>query len=144
LAVLPVLLAPVIFLADLSYWMNRSANDRDPEAALNLTIPNIDARLFGDYAVGQFQMRTRVTSGFYLGAFAALLAAGLVFTRPLARVAVLLLAISLAPLQAAPVAPGELAAALERARDGDTLVVGAGVHRGPFTVTHRVTLRGAP
>jgi nitrous oxidase accessory protein len=152
-AVLPVLLAPAIFLADLSYWMNRSANDRDPEAALNLTVTQIDAKLFGDYAVGQFQMRTRVTSGFYLAACAALLAAGLVFARPLSRVrpgatpvlaAALVLAFTLAPAHASPVAPGGLADALERARDGDTLVVGTGVHRGPFTVTRRVTLRGAP
>lgn len=156
LAALPVVLMPAVFLADLSYWAQRSANDRDPEAALNLTIPRIDTKIFGDYEVGQFKMRTRVTSGFYLGAFAAFLTFGLVFARPLRSVRAapgvvsaltalaLLGACGPASASGAAVAPGALAAAIANAREGETIVVGEGVHRGPFVLTRRVTLEGRP
>jgi nitrous oxidase accessory protein len=41
-------------------------------------------------------------------------------------------------------APGAAATALASAVDGDTVILAAGIHRGPLTVARRLTLRGAP
>src|SRR5205085_83597 len=47
LALLPVIALPAVFLADLDYWMKVGTNRRDPGAALNLTVKDIDTRLVG-------------------------------------------------------------------------------------------------
>jgi len=43
-----------------------------------------------------------------------------------------------------PARPGEAAAAIAAAATGDTVTLGAGVHRGPLTVLRRLVLRGRP
>src|SRR5690606_30738042 len=79
LAVLPVLVMPVILPIDLKLWMNQAVNQRDPDAALNLTVTRIDPKLFGDYEVGQFKVSTDLGAGFYIDLMAGLLSLGLVF-----------------------------------------------------------------
>src|SRR5437868_3590934 len=83
-AALPAILLPVFFLLDLDLTMARAANDRDPDAALNLILSHIDTKLFGEYVVAQFKVTARPGIGLYLAAIAALLTVGLVFAAPLA------------------------------------------------------------
>ena len=83
LAVMPVLVMPVALPIDLKLWMNRAVNQRDPEAALNLTVTKIDPKLFGAYEVGQFKVSTDLGAGFYVDVIAGLLSLGLIFATPL-------------------------------------------------------------
>src|SRR5262245_59253650 len=154
LAVLPALVFPLVFIVDLKLWMNKAVNDRSPEAALNLTVQRIDAKLFTDYAVGQFQVSPQLGAGMYLACLAGLLGLGLVFAVPLARrrrasaavagASVLLLAAC--PGHAAELVVGgpytTVAAAVSAARDGDTVVVPRGVYREHVVVDRSVRLVG--
>jgi nitrous oxidase accessory protein len=152
---LPALLLPVILLVDLHLWMERAVNDRDPNASLSLTVTSIDPRIFGEYEVGQFKVATELGGGFYLAAVSGLLGLGLAFATPLAfrrrgrhALATAAVVLALAP-RAAPAAevvarPGAIGAAVAAARDGDTVVVPAGVHRERVTVDRRVRLVGRP
>lgn len=79
----PAVLLPVIFCIDLDLTMARAANDRDPEAALNLIFNHIDTKLFGEYVVAQFKVTARPGVGLWLVAVAALLVVGLVLSAPL-------------------------------------------------------------
>jgi nitrous oxidase accessory protein len=156
LAVLPALAFPLIFIVDLQLWMNKAVNDRSPEAALTLTVQRIDARLFTDYAVGQFQVSPQLGAGMYLACVAALLGLGLVFAVPLSprrRATAALAGAALVLVAAAPGRAAELvvgapyatvAAAVAASRDGDTVVVPGGVHREHVVVDRGVRLVGRP
>lgn len=150
----PAVLLPVIFCIDLDITMARAANDRDPEAALNLIFSHIDTKLFGEYVVAQFKVTARPGVGLWLAAVAALLVVGLVLSQPLpfpfrrrkalvATAAALLLLPSVGRAAEFHAGPREsLAAVLEQARDGDTVRV-SGVHREHVTVRHGIRLIGA-
>ncbi|HLK09769.1 MAG TPA: nitrous oxide reductase family maturation protein NosD [Candidatus Binatia bacterium] len=153
LAVLPALLFPTIFLVDLKLWMNRAVNDRNPEAALSLTVQRIDPKLITDYEVGQFKVSPELGAGMYLMGVAALLGLGLVFAVPLPwppmRARTLAAGAVVGLLVAAPgaraaeiVAGGTIADALAGAHDGDTVVVPSGVHRERVVVDRSVRLLG--
>jgi nitrous oxidase accessory protein len=160
LAVAPVLVMPIVMPIDLDLWMRRAVNQRDPEAALSLTVTRIDPKLFGAYEVGQFKVATELGAGFYLDVMAAALALGLAFARPLPvparlRRRRLIAAFTAAGLSGAMLAtlPAEaeevhpeasLAAAVAAARDGDTVVVPAGVHRTRLVIDRRIRLVGQP
>lgn len=49
-----------------------------------------------------------------------------------------------AAVRGAPIPPGGLSSAIANAKEGDTLVVGPGAHRGPFVISKRLTLEGQP
>ena len=83
LAVLPTVALPVFFLLDLDWTMARAANDRDPDASLNLVLGHVDTRLFGQYVLAQFKVTARPGIGLFLVCIAALLGLGLVFAVPL-------------------------------------------------------------
>ncbi len=152
-AALPAILLPVFFLIDLDITMARAANDRDPDAALNLILRHIDTRLFGDYVVAQFKVTAKPGIGLYLAGIAALLVIGLVFAAPLAfarkrkevtTAAIAAVLLVPAALRAEVVQVGaqqSVAAAVERAREGDTLRI-EGVHREHVTVQKRLRLVG--
>ncbi len=53
------------------------------------------------------------------------------------------LSVSAAQLQMTPEA-GDLQAVIDRAADGDEILLSAGTYRGPLRIDHRVTLSGAP
>lgn len=161
LAVAPVLLMPIVMPIDLDLWMKRAVNERDPDAALSLTVTDIEPKLLGAYQVGQFKIATELGAGFYLDVTAAVLALGLAFATPLPvparlrrrRLVAALTAAGLAATLAAPQAeaaepgpgtPATLADALAAARDGDSVVVPPGVHRGPLTIDRRIRLVGSP
>ncbi len=157
LAVLPTVALPTLFLLDLDLTMARAANDRDPDAALNLVLGHVDTRLFGEYVLAQFKVTARPGIGLFLAAIAALLGLGLVFAVPLqlrrrklqatvagAVAAALCLVVS-GSAQAADLIVKEgqsLVTAIEGARAGDTLLI-AGVHRERVTVNKRLRLLGS-
>jgi nitrous oxidase accessory protein len=156
LAVLPALIFPLVFVVDLKLWMNKAVNDRSPEAALTLTVQRIDARLFTDYAVGQFQVSPQLGAGLYLACLAGLLGLGLIFAVPLrlrrrttaALASVGLVFLPAPPGQAADLVVGNeyatVAAAVAAARDGDSVVLPAGVYREHLVVERSVRLVGRP
>lgn len=155
LAVLPAVALPVLFLLDLDWTMARAANDRDPDASLNLVLGHVDTRLFGQYVLAQFKVTAHPGLGLFLACIGALLGLGLVFAVPLrlrsrklparvgaAVVAAFLLAGSGARAAEVVVKDGQsLAAAIDAARAGDTLLI-AGAHRERVTVKKRLRLRG--
>lgn len=161
-AAVPVLLMPAFFLWDLSYWTQKSVDERDPEAALNLTVTKIETRLFGTYEIGQFKVEARAGDGLRLASIAAVLAAGLAFSRPLrppglrrrsirglapaaTTAAALAATLSLGEARAAQrtLTPADsVQAAIDAAADGDELALSPGVYRQRFTVHRRVALRG--
>lgn len=159
-ALLPAVLMPGVFLADLGYWMERTVNDRDPAAALARTVPDVDPRLAGTYEVGQFKVEAILGGGFFDATLAAMLALGLVFTAPLPVPAGILrrrrritAAAAAAAACAGPTALGSeltvhengtIAAAIAQARDGDVVKVPAGVWHEHVTLDKAVSLQGAP
>ncbi len=164
LGVMPVLVMPVILPIDLKFWMDRAMNQRDPAAALSLTVTDIEPKLVGEYELGQFKVDTELGAGFYIDLMAGLLSIGLIFAAPLpvparlrrwrvvaALTAAGLLAACGRPAHAATLGVGtgegeaaSIAAALARARDGDTVVVPPGVHREHLTLDKAVRLEGRP
>ncbi|HZP43869.1 MAG TPA: nitrous oxide reductase family maturation protein NosD, partial [Candidatus Binatia bacterium] len=158
LLALPALLMPLILLVDLQLWMDAAVNERDPNAALNLTVSRIDPKLFGAYEVGQFKVATELGGGFYLAGVAGLLGLGLAFATPLARRRRAPAALLAAAALGAALAPGrapaaelvvgtaapDVATTLAAARDGDTVVVPPGVHHEHPVVDRAVQLVGRP
>jgi len=154
-AALPAVLLPVFFMLDLNFTMARAANDRDPEAALNLVLSHIDTKLFGEYVVAQFKVTAKPGVGLWLAGIAALLTVGLVFAVPLAfprRRKELVVAAAAAAALFLPTAlraetihvgpQDSVAAAVARASEGDTLRI-EGVHREHVTVQKKIRLVGA-
>jgi len=158
LMVAPALFMPVFLLVDLNLWMDKAVNDRDPNASLNLTVSRIDPKILGEYEVGQFKVDAELGGGFYLAAVGGLLGLGLVFAVPLpfrrrravgtAAAAAVLVVFHATPGRAAELVVGEgpptIAAAVTAARDGDTIVLPAGVHHEHATLDRSVRLVGRP
>jgi nitrous oxidase accessory protein len=153
LVALPALFMPLFLLVDLNLWMNKAVNDRDPNASLNLTVSRIDPKIIGAYDVGQFKVDAELGGGFYLAAVGGLLGLGLAFAVPLrprrGRALALAAMAALVPL-GGTAARGDdpdvsvVAAAVAAARDGDTVVVPTGVHRGRLSLDRAVRLIGEP
>ncbi len=161
LCLVPVLALPIGFLADLKYWTEKSVNERDPDAALNLTVTEIDTKLFGRYEIGQFKVNATMGDGLRMAGITALLTLGLAFSGPLplrrrrrgvalagaglAAGALVLLAGANARAATLSVAPGEsIADTLARASEGDVIQVPAGVYRERLSIDRKVTVEGAP
>ncbi len=158
LVVLPALAMPVLVMVDLKLWMTHAVNQRDPEAALNLTVSRIYPKLIGEYEVGQFKVVAEAGAGFYLAILAALLGLGLVFAVPLRRrregavavaasLGLILLGVpdcvSASDIVAPTVDEG-IGSALAAAHDGDTIVVPAGSYHEHVVVDRAVRLVGRP
>jgi hypothetical protein len=79
---LPAILYPIIFLADLYYWLRRFGHDLDPTAALSSSIKPFTPTMIGDGTIGQFSTTGSLQSGFYLAALGSLvILVGLYFHR---------------------------------------------------------------
>ncbi len=80
LLALPAMLFPVIFLADMYFWLYQYGHNLDPNAPLR--IPPFTPPLFGVGTVGQFKTVAELQIGFWLSVAASLLvAAGLHYRR---------------------------------------------------------------
>ncbi len=73
LLAVPPLLFPVVFLADLAYWLNEFGQNLDPYAPLSSAIQPFTPPLVGEGVVGQFRTLAAVDVGWYLAAGASLL-----------------------------------------------------------------------
>ncbi|HYV43244.1 MAG TPA: nitrous oxide reductase family maturation protein NosD [Myxococcaceae bacterium] len=157
LAVAPVLVLPVFFCADVAYWTQQSVDHRSPDAALELTVTRIETKLFGQYEVGQFKVRTSAGDGLRMVGLAGLIAVGLAFSRPLrppgrglrrraaqvAMAGVALVAAGRSEAGEVRVRPGQsIQAALDAG--ADAVVLAPGVYREPLTIRRAAALRGEP
>ncbi len=158
LMVSPALIMPAVVLIDLKLWMTKAVNQRDPDAALNLTVSRIEPKLFGEYEVGQFKVATELGAGFYAAGTSALLGLGLVFAVPPTRRRRQALAVVVGAGLASAVAcssataaelvagtpHGTLAQTVAAAHDGDTVIVPAGVLHEHVIVDKSVRIVGRP
>ncbi len=82
LLVLPAVVFPVFFLADLYFWLHRFGRNLDPHAALSSTIEPFTPPLLGSGVIGQFRTVAEPGPGLIMAVAAALLlVTGLVFHR---------------------------------------------------------------
>jgi hypothetical protein len=70
---LPAMLFPLIFLADMYYWLRNFGLNLDPKAPLSGAIKPFVPPLIGEGVVGQFKTIASLGSGFYLASLASLL-----------------------------------------------------------------------
>lgn len=75
LLVVPVVLFPFVFLADLAYWLWYFGHHLDPSAALSSAIRPFTPPVLGTGRVGQFSVVASFGVGLYLAFLAALAAA---------------------------------------------------------------------
>jgi nitrous oxidase accessory protein len=167
LLVLPAILFPPLFFADLYWWLRDSGLHLDPKAALSSSIKPFVPQVLGAGKIAQFRTVGSFDTGYYLCVFAAVVALFYLHQTPcplralkrrgrhkVAHTAALVLVAGVAPgLCARPLAaatwvvapggaPATIAQALDRAAPGDTVVVRGGVHPGPVTVARSVRLVG--
>jgi nitrous oxidase accessory protein len=170
LLVIPAILFPPMFLADLYWWLRDSGLGLDPKAPLSSSIKPFVPQFLGSGKIGQFRTEASLGPGCYLSLFA--LGASAVFAsvmlcpgrrrssprggsiRPVAvaagagAAAVVTLLLGSPPLSADTLVVGPhdpsstLAEALARASDGDTIRVRGGVHPGPIVVKKSLRLIG--
>lgn len=82
LLVLPALLFPLIFLADLQYWLWNYGHSLDPRAPLAGAVGEFTPHLFGDSKIAQFNTTATPGIGLLLAGVASILVAvGLWFHR---------------------------------------------------------------
>jgi nitrous oxidase accessory protein len=165
LLAVPAVVFPPLFFADLYWWLRDSGLHLDPKAAFSSSIKPFVPTVLGAGKIAQFRTVGSLDVGAYLCVFASLAALYYVhqtlWTRRAARgraggrrarvavvgVAVIglgLLArsVAAATLVVTPGGPTTLAAAIERARPGDTVAVRGGVHPGPVVVGKSLRLVG--
>jgi hypothetical protein len=70
---IPAILFPVIFLADLYYWLNNFGQNLDPTAALSSSIRPFTPPLLGTGLIGQFKTQASMGLGLQLAIGASLL-----------------------------------------------------------------------
>ncbi|MBI3297219.1 MAG: nitrous oxide reductase family maturation protein NosD [Elusimicrobia bacterium] len=135
---------PLVFLADMKYWMHQASTVLDPTAPLKLkpfVIP-----LLGTGKVGQFRSEMGPMPGFYLAlAAAALLLGGLwlIRSRRLSGGAGLAAALAFASLAPAASARPSLQPLLDRAVPGETLDLGSASYAGPAVIAKALTVKGS-
>lgn len=80
LLALPVVMYPIIFLADLFFWLRLFGQNLDPRAALSSSVDPFTPPLIGSKQIANFVVITRVDTGFYLALLAvALVIVGMYF-----------------------------------------------------------------
>ncbi|MFO0890958.1 MAG: nitrous oxide reductase family maturation protein NosD [Isosphaeraceae bacterium] len=161
LLLVPVILFPPLFLADLYWWLRDSGLSLDPKAAFSSSIKPFVPQVLGAGKIAQFRTFASLGPGYYMATFAAL--ASLFFScvtlrargstrsalptrTSLAAVAALLFLVRPAGGETIAVEPlhepGSIARAMALASHGDTILVRGGVHPGPLVVNKSVRLVG--
>jgi nitrous oxidase accessory protein len=165
--VIPAILFPPLFLGDLYWWLRDSGLGLDTKAPLSSSIKPFVPQVLGAGKIGQFRTEASLGLGYYLCLSASAVSVFFCYTRlrsgrarrpanagQEARTAVLtagtILGVLLLnkPLAAETLVVGPsgstttLSEALDRASDGDTIVVRGGVHPGPVVVRKSVHLIG--
>lgn len=158
LFMLPALLLPVFFAADLFLWMRDYGLHLDPRAPLSSAVKPFIPPLIGEGKIAQFNAHASFMTGFYLSLAAAglstfaLLLAGTSRKRNprgLAAVAALVLFLSLpAQVQAKTLTVDKagryptVASALNEAGGGDTVLVKPGTYAGSVEISKTVSIKG--
>lgn len=75
LFVLPAILFPIVFLADLQYWLWKYGHSLDPRAPLASAVGEFTPHLFGPSKIAQFNTNALPGPGLILAVIAAVLAA---------------------------------------------------------------------
>lgn len=70
--VLPAMLLPLVFLADMYYWLHSYGQGLDPRAALSSSVKPFTPTLLGHGVIGQFSTDAKVMSGFWMASLASL------------------------------------------------------------------------
>jgi hypothetical protein len=73
LLVLPVIVYPFVFIADLFAWLYYAGHSLDPGAALSSSISEFTPRIFGTGVIGQFSTEATFGLGFYFALLAVVL-----------------------------------------------------------------------
>lgn len=82
LLALPAVLYPIIFLADMYFWLRNFGQNLDPTAALSSYIEPFVPTLLGEGLIGQFKTVASLGAGFYLACLASIfILVGLYFHR---------------------------------------------------------------
>jgi copper chaperone NosL len=82
LLALPALLYPIIFVADMYFWLRNFGLNLDPTAALSNYIEPFVPTILGEGLIGQFKTISSFGIGFYLACLASILIlVGLYFHR---------------------------------------------------------------
>jgi nitrous oxidase accessory protein len=167
LLLVPVILFPPLFLADLWWWLRDSGLHLDPKAPLSTSIKPFVPQLLGEGKIAQFRTHGSLDTGFYLclaAGLASLLFCWLRLRRPhtqrcrpfeeakvkekaaaLASLCLLFLAGSAQSdtLIVTPQGtPYSIDQALQKAMPGDTIVLRGGVYKGPFVIKKAMRLVG--
>ena len=74
LLAIPAIGLPLVFVADLAWWLWYAGHHLDPHAALSSSVAPWTPRLFGAGGVGQFHTESLFSYGFYLALAAMALA----------------------------------------------------------------------
>lgn len=165
-----VIVWPIGFLLDLYWWLRDYGLNLDPNAALNKSIKPFVPTILGEGKVGQFRTEAWLGDGHYLAMAASLAALYFCYVRmfrwwpvsaaaaqpavsanskpPSGVAAAIVLLLTTAPSLAATweVRPNSqlntIDAALRLAKDGETIEVWGGNHRGPLVIDKSVRLVG--
>jgi hypothetical protein len=82
LLALPAILLPVVFLADLYFWLNNFGQNLDPNAALSSAIKPFTPTILGEGVIGQFKTVAFADFGLLMASAASvLILIGLFFQR---------------------------------------------------------------
>jgi copper chaperone NosL len=74
LLAVPIALFPIVFAADLYFWLYKAGHDLDPTAALSSSIKPFTPAILGEGIVGQFSTTAHFGAGFWIAVAAAVLA----------------------------------------------------------------------
>ncbi len=157
LFILPALLIPAVFVADLTWWLWNYGMYLDPKAPLNHSVKPFMPVVFGHGKMAQFSVVAAFAPGFWLATAAAVLAIVGVLCHPRAvrmpspsTIIALLLALVVGSVRAEAktltVAPDSVLTTLQEAlavaESGDTVVLRGGIYSGPVEINKSVTLLG--
>jgi hypothetical protein len=70
---LPAILLPLVFLADLYFWLNNFGQNLDPHAALSNSVDPFTPTILGEGFIGQFKTVAYADFGLLLASAASLL-----------------------------------------------------------------------
>jgi hypothetical protein len=70
---LPAVLLPVVFLADLYYWLNNFGQNLDPNAALSNAVDPFTPTILGEGVIGQFRTVAYADFGLLMASAASIL-----------------------------------------------------------------------
>lgn len=73
LLAIPAILLPVVFLADLYYWLNNFGQNLDPNAALSSAVKPFTPTILGEGVIGQFKTVAFADFGLLLASAASVL-----------------------------------------------------------------------